>query len=1010
MNGRLRVAAQLLRVLVAASILLALLVGTPQLMRLAAGWPLEWAGWPRLADPPTGADLLAALGRPWTDTAVVDLLASLGWVLWALFVRDVLLEAVETVLILRGARRRHLRRTHDPVRLLASLLVGAIAGGLLSGVASGNPATPANGGAHGGPAHTPVVAVAPHHVRDHTPPDSGANGQGTVSDLVPAAATSPVTGRAVRPAEAHLPTWARTWPGGVYVVRAGDTLWDIAESQDGDPYRWRDWYVASRGHTQPDGRRLTDPDLIQPGWILLRPVRTTAPPPAADHAAGDQPATGTDAAAPCPVDEESPASSPAPTTPAAGAPATPSPPASPTPSVPQTSVTPPSPSAPTSAGTGAPQAPPPSAGVDLPSGAWISAGLAAILATVVAALRLHTRRRARLTWPVPRASTPAAGPPVPDSLTAATSATTTGLRFDRAEALPGLIPDPPPTPAPIGLDAAGQEIALHTLAAPGLALTGPGTSAAARAVLATALATGVLGHLDERPHVVTTTEVLTRLLPPGTSVTGLDPTAATADGERLHLLVGTRTAVARFEQEMLYRRRILDSHDVARADDLDPDHDEALPPFVLLIPAEETHLERVAAVCRQAPALNMAAVVLGATDTLPSPHVDAHGHLSSECDALDGARLATLAATDLDDLLGVLRHLTHPGPDSDSESTIGTKSDSQYDIDWKTETTTSTQVHAGTGEPDRVALPAPEVRGAPPQPNSQQDPVVRLQVLGGVRLVAKTGPITTNVRRDSYLLLALLAAHPGGRTLEEIAHALYPTGVDAVAAKKRSRTATTSLRGLLREATDHEHDMFIGYDSTRYRLDPELFDVDLWRMLTALETATRADDDARALTALQHASDAYGGDFAAGYDRTWITDLAGVYRHQILSALSRIAEITETDRPDAAVAALERALVHDPVNEELYQRLMRIHGRHGHLDAVQRTLHLCEEHLAALGDAEPSETTRRVAERQLRTASVPASVHPSPAATTTDSPLGPPRRSPVSRWPGGPREPTTRPG
>ena len=47
---------------------------------------------------------------------------------------------------------------------------------------------------------------------------------------------------------------------------------------------------------------------------------------------------------------------------------------------------------------------------------------------------------------------------------------------------------------------------------------------------------------------------------------------------------------------------------------------------------------------------------------------------------------------------------------------------------------------------------------------------------------------------------------------------------------------------------------------------------------------------------------------------------------------------------------------------------MRIHGRLGRLDAVRRTVRLLENRLAELGEAEPSEATRRVAARQLKPA------------------------------------------
>jgi DNA-binding SARP family transcriptional activator len=110
------------------------------------------------------------------------------------------------------------------------------------------------------------------------------------------------------------------------------------------------------------------------------------------------------------------------------------------------------------------------------------------------------------------------------------------------------------------------------------------------------------------------------------------------------------------------------------------------------------------------------------------------------------------------------------------------------------------------------------------------------------------------------------------------------------------------------------------------------------------------------------------GDFAEGQDQAWVTDYAITPRLQILNVYARIAELLETDQPDAAIAALEQALRHDPLNEEIYQRIMRIQGRLNRVDAVRRTIRRLENQLAELGGAEPSEATRRVAARQLRPA------------------------------------------
>lgn len=56
-----------------------------------------------------------------------------------------------------------------------------------------------------------------------------------------------------------------------YIVKPGDTLSEIAETTLGDPTRYPELFEASRATVQPDGARLTDPDLIRPGWQITIP-------------------------------------------------------------------------------------------------------------------------------------------------------------------------------------------------------------------------------------------------------------------------------------------------------------------------------------------------------------------------------------------------------------------------------------------------------------------------------------------------------------------------------------------------------------------------------------------------------------------------------------------------------------------------------------------------------------------------------------------------------------------
>ena len=53
-----------------------------------------------------------------------------------------------------------------------------------------------------------------------------------------------------------------------YTVERGDTLWDIADEQLGDPTAWSEVWERNAGHDMGGGRTFDDPNVILSGWEL----------------------------------------------------------------------------------------------------------------------------------------------------------------------------------------------------------------------------------------------------------------------------------------------------------------------------------------------------------------------------------------------------------------------------------------------------------------------------------------------------------------------------------------------------------------------------------------------------------------------------------------------------------------------------------------------------------------------------------------------------------------------
>lgn len=216
----------------AAVVLLGLLLGVPwALITVAPNLLTALAELPGLLSRPDYGGILLT-------TAV---LPAIAWVLWAIFVIAILLEAPSAF---RGVKAPQVRGL-APFQSMASGLLIALIG--FGGIA---PATAATGE----PAQVPTPA----------------------SPIAQQAVT-----KASATAEAEAKSSSKDDDTSTYLthtVVAGESLWDLAEKYLGDGSAWKKIAELNYGIEQPGGYSLDSSHWIDPGWKLTIPVTAEAAP------------------------------------------------------------------------------------------------------------------------------------------------------------------------------------------------------------------------------------------------------------------------------------------------------------------------------------------------------------------------------------------------------------------------------------------------------------------------------------------------------------------------------------------------------------------------------------------------------------------------------------------------------------------------------------------------------------------------------------------------------------
>lgn len=242
-----------------------------------------------------------------------------------------------------------------------------------------------------------------------------------------------------------------------------------------------------------------------------------------------------------------------------------------------------------------------------------------------------------------------------------------------------------------------------------------------------------------------------------------------------------------------------------------------------------------------------------------------------------------------------------------------------------------------------------------------ESPTLRIRLLGEFDL--RRGGVLLRPPESARAgsLLAYLLLHRGApQPRQRLAFLFWPDSTE--------RQARTNLRHVLhnlrRALPDPDRYLDVTPRTVRWRTDAPF-----WLDVAAFEESlSRAEKEAAdgGLTALREAVGLYAGDLLEGCYDEWLLEERERLRQRYLGALERLAARLEKRGDHAgAIPYADRLLRHDPLREETYRLLMRLHDARGDRARALRVYHACAATLERELGIEPSAPTREVYEALL---------------------------------------------
>jgi DNA-binding SARP family transcriptional activator len=245
-----------------------------------------------------------------------------------------------------------------------------------------------------------------------------------------------------------------------------------------------------------------------------------------------------------------------------------------------------------------------------------------------------------------------------------------------------------------------------------------------------------------------------------------------------------------------------------------------------------------------------------------------------------------------------------------------------------------------------------------------------IRLFGGLdlRLDDAQVPALASARGES-LLAYLLLNRGAPQPRQHVAFCLWPDSTE--------QQARTNLRHVLhdlrRALPDADAFLDVQPRTVQWRprapvwLDVAAFEAACTRIERAASKGAGSEDADDEIAALCEAIDLYRGDLLEACYDEWITTYRAQFRHRYLALLEQLAaRLDARGRHADAIPYVERLLRHEPLREDAYRLLMRLHDARGDRARALQTFHACTATLARELGVAPSEATRQAHEELLR--------------------------------------------